>query len=129
MRRSNMIKTEDGLNRNGTQMRGKIILSDDVSIKMICERKMCFETSLQINTNSICRVELIDNDNEKMKLTGETLSSLLKRVQADNGDHVPIYEVCMKFIELNDIEKQFLDNLKNQHESQNCINMDEIVTS
>lgn len=122
-----MIKTEDGFSRNGTQMRGKIILSDDVSIKMIYEREMCLETSLLIKTNTICRVELINNDKEKMKLTGEAFSSLLKRVRADNGDHVPVYEVCIRFMELNDMQKQFLDRLKNEHESQNCINREEII--
>jgi hypothetical protein len=122
-----MIKTEDGINRSDTQKRGKIILSGDVSVKMICEREMCFETSLLINTNSVCRLELINNDNEKMKLTGEALSSILKRGKADNGDHVPVYEVCIRFMELNDMQKQFLHRLKNEHESQNCINREEMI--
>ena len=107
-----MIKTQDISYRPGTKVRGKIIFSDDVSIKMIGERMIYFETSLLINTNSICQVELINKDNEKKKLTGEAISSLLKRARKENGDHIPIYEVCIKFTELNYIEKQFLDKLK-----------------
>ncbi|MHA2474899.1 MAG: hypothetical protein ACXAES_16875 [Promethearchaeota archaeon] len=109
-----MIKAEDIRHGNGTIVRGKIISPDEISLKIIGERKMCFETSLLINTNSICKVELINHYNEKKKLTGEAISSVLKRVQAENGDHVPIYEVWLKFTELNDIEKQFLDKLKNE---------------
>jgi hypothetical protein len=109
-----MIKTENVRHRTGTIVRGKIISPEDMSMKIIGERKMCFETSLFINTNSICKVELINNDNEKKKLIGEAISSRLQRVEEENGDHVPMYEVWMEFTELNDVEKQFLDRLKNE---------------
>jgi hypothetical protein len=112
-----MKKTEDVLNRSVTKVKGKIISPEDISLKIIGEGKVCFETSLRINTNSIYQVKLMNNDNEKKELTGEAISSLLKRVQAGNGDHVPIYEVCIEFTELNDIEKQFLAKLKIEHTS------------
>jgi hypothetical protein len=123
-----MIKTEDELNKNGSRMKGKIIFFDDISLKMITESKMCFETSLRINTNSIYQVELMNNNNnEKRKLTGEAISSLLKRVKKENGDNTPIYEVYINFTELNNIERQFLNKLKNEHENQNRINLSNII--
>jgi hypothetical protein len=109
-----MIKTEDIRHRDGTFVRGKIISAEDITMKIIGERKVCFETSLYINTNSTCKVELINNDDEKKKLTGEANSSRLKRLLVENGDHVPIYEVCIEFTELSDNERQFLDRMRNE---------------
>jgi hypothetical protein len=107
-----MIKREDLRCRNGTIMRGKIISSNDITVKMINNNGMYFETSQFINTKSSYKVELINQENEKKKIAGEAISSLLKRARNENGDHIPIYEVCVKFTELNDMERRFLYKLK-----------------
>ena len=93
----------------GTKVEGGIIFADDTSIINISGSGMRFETFHCINPKNIYQIELINKNKEKQKLTCETIWSLLKGTQQVNDVNVPIYEVGIKFIELNDIEKQFLD--------------------
>lgn len=110
-----MVKNEVKRYRTDTIKRGKVIYSNDISIKKISDSEMSLETSLYINTNSVTKIEIVNKNKEKIKLTGEAISSLLRRTQWKNGDNVPIYEVGIKFIELSDVEKRFLDKLKSEH--------------
>ena len=106
-----MVKSEDKRYVNGTIMRGKFISSDDISIRNISNREMFLETSQRIVTNGIYNIEVMNKHREKKKIKGEATSSILRRTQEKNGNHVPIYEVGIKFTQLNDIEKRFLDQL------------------
>jgi len=110
-----MIKHEGKRYRTDTINRGRFIYSKDISIKKISDSEMFLETSLYINTNNLYQFELVNKDKEKKKLTGEAISSFLRRTQKANGDNVPIYEVGMKFIELSYEEKQFLDKLQSEY--------------
>ena len=107
-----MVKHERKSYRTETIKRVRVIYSNDISIKKISDSEMSLETSLYINTYSIYKFELINKDNEKIKLTGEANSSFLRRTKKVNGYYIPIYEVGIKFIKLSDEEKQFLDKLK-----------------
>ena len=110
-----MVKHEGKRYRTGTIKSGRIIFSNDISIKEISDSEISLETSLYINTYSVYKLELVNKDKEKKKLTGEAISSLLRRTQMENGNYVPIYEVGIKFIELSDEEQRFLDKLKSEH--------------
>ena len=110
-----MIKHEGKRYSTDTIKRRRIIYSNDISITKISDSEMFLETSLYINTNSVYKLELVNKDKEKKKLTGEAISSFLRRTQKANGDNVPIYEVGIKFIELSDVEKQFLDKLQSEY--------------
>ena len=117
-----MIKHKGKRYRTDTINRGRFIYSKDISIKKISDSEMSFETFLYIKTYSIYQFELVNKDNEKKKLTGEAISSFLRRTQKANGDNVPIYEVGMKFIELSYEEKQFLDKLQSEHANEPASN-------
>jgi hypothetical protein len=108
--------------RTSTTRSGKIIPSNDISIIKISNREMSLETPLCINTNNIYKFELVNKDKEKKRLTCKTISSFLRRTQSENGDNVPIYEVAIKFIELTDIEKQFLDSYVSEFANLPAIN-------
>jgi hypothetical protein len=110
-----MVKNEVKRYRTDTIKRGRVIYSNDISIKKISDSEMSLETSLYIKTYTIYQFELVNKDNENKKLTGEAISSFLRRTQKANGDYVPIYEVGMKFIELSYEEKQFLDKLQSEY--------------
>ena len=106
-----MLKTEIKSSGTGTITRGKTIYSDEISIKNIRDRKIFLETSQRILTNGIYKIEVINKNKEKKQITGVATSSVLRSTQKNNGDNVPIYEVGIKFMELNDFEKQFLDEI------------------
>ena len=72
---------------------------------------MLLETSQRIVANRFYQIEVINKNREKRKITGEATSSILRRKQSKHDDNVLIYEVGIKFTELNDSEKQFLDKL------------------
>jgi hypothetical protein len=110
-----MVKNEVKRYRNDTIKRGRVIYSNDIIIKKISDSELSLETSLHINTNSVNKIELVNKNKEKKKLAGEAISSLLRRTQIVNGDYVPIYAVGIKFIELSDEEKHFLNKLKSEH--------------
>ena len=110
-----MVKNEVKRYRTDTIKRGRVIYSNDIIRKKISDSEMSLETSLYINTYSIYKFELINKDNEKIKLTGEANSSFLRRTQKVNGDYIPIYEVGIKFSKLSDVEARFLDKLKSEY--------------
>jgi hypothetical protein len=92
----------------GTKRGGKMISSDEGSIKNISETGICLETSQRISTNSIYRIEISNGKEEKKPLTCEVVWTLLKGIRKENDENVPVYEAGLKFIELSDLEKQFV---------------------
>lgn len=95
--------------KTSSKLRGKIIYSNEIIIKDINKNGMCFETSLHLNIKSTYRVEVSTNNNGKKLLSGETTSSFLKGTRKEKDNTIPIYEVALQFIDLNDIENQFLN--------------------
>lgn len=88
--------------------RGKIVYSDDIRIRNINGNEMCFETSERIISNSIYLFEFRNDNKERRKLPGEVILSLLRGTCGQNENNVPVYEVAIRCMQLNDMEKEFL---------------------
>jgi hypothetical protein len=98
----------------GTKRGGKIISSDEGSIKNISETGICLETAQRISTNSIYIIEISNGNEEKKPLTCEVVWTLLKEIRRENDENVPVYEAGLKFVELSDVETQFVCGIINE---------------
>ncbi len=87
---------------------GKLIFSKEFTIKNISDTGLCLLTSQHINTNTIYKIELLNNEKKKALLKVEALWSMLRGTRKENNDMLPVYEVGLQFIEMNDEEKNFL---------------------
>ena len=67
------------------------------------------ETSERLNTNNNYRIEMISGSKEKAALPGKVIRSFIKGALRQGNDTIPFYEVGLKFLELTDNEKQFLE--------------------
>jgi len=87
----------------------ELITIERAKIKNISIGGICLETSQHLNTKDSFRVEITSSDNEKITPTCEvSWSSLLIEAEEKEGA-LSIYEVGLKFIELTDSEKRFLE--------------------
>lgn len=98
----------------GAKRGGKIISSDEGSIKNISETGICLETAQRISTNSIYRIELSNVNKEKKPLTCEVVWTRLKGVLKKDDESIPVYEAGLKFVDLSEPEKHFLCNIINE---------------
>ena len=88
-----------------------LILRKQFRIKILSDSEMRLLTSERLMTNSLYRIEMVSGNNEKIKPTAEVVSSFLRETQSVNDAVVPIYEVNIKFIQMDEHEKKFLKNL------------------
>ncbi len=91
------------------EKKGELITTEEVKIKDISVGGICLETSQYIDSKKNFKVEIASSDNEKITLTCEVAwSSIVITVEKKDG-YISIYEVGLKFVELTDAEKQFLE--------------------
>lgn len=87
---------------------GKLLFSEDFTIKNISDTGLCLLTSQHINTNTIYRIELLNKEKKKAMLKVEAIWSMLRGTRKDKNDTFPVYEVGLKFVGMDDIEKKFV---------------------
>lgn len=105
-----MEKRERERLKAGAEYKGRLILANTVTIKDISISGICVETSERLNTNNNYRIEMISGSKEKAALPGKVVRSFIKGTLRQGGDEaIPFYEVGLKFLELTDNEKQFLE--------------------
>ncbi len=97
--------------KTGDMCSGKLILTEKGKIKNISIGGICMEISQHININTIYKIEIVCSKNKKIIPTGVVVWSSFKGTVKKKDDILPIYEVGLKFIKLNDGDKQFLINL------------------
>jgi hypothetical protein len=97
----------------GEKYRAKLILAEHVRIKDISVSGVCIETSQRLNTNNIYRIEILSSRSERITPTGVVVRSFLKETRKEGSDTLPIYDVGIKFVELSDDEKNFLEKFVN----------------
>jgi hypothetical protein len=96
----------------GNKCKGKLILSDDVKIKDISLGGLCIETTRRLNINNSYKIQIVSNDKKDIITPlGLLVRAKLKGTVKKKDYTLPLYEVALKFIELNDKEKLFLDKL------------------
>ncbi len=98
----------------GSKYKGKLILADAVTIKDISISGLCLETSERLTINNQYRIEVVDKDKEKMTLSGIAVRSFLRGTLKEKDNTMPVYEVGIKFIELESNEKVFLQKYMNE---------------
>ena len=104
-----MEKREQERLKAGAEYKGRLILANTVTIKDISISWICVETSERLNTNNNYRIEMISSSKEKAALSGKVIRSFIKGALRQGNDTIPFYEVGLKFLELTDNEKQFLE--------------------
>lgn len=93
----------------GKPYKGRIILAEDIMVKNISESGLCLETFQRVSTNRVYRIQFQPSDNKKVMLTAQAVWSILRGTRKENEDVIPVYEVGLKFLEMSEIEKQFLE--------------------
>jgi hypothetical protein len=106
------MKTEEGLTfKTVNKFSAKLILGNQFTIKRLGMKEIHLFTSERLITNNFYRIELVSGDNEKIKPMAEVASSFLKGIQKDEHEAQPIYEVSLKFMQLDTCEKDFVKKL------------------
>jgi c-di-GMP-binding flagellar brake protein YcgR len=93
--------------------RAKLILADEVLLKDISLGGLSLRTSQRLSPNSTYRVELVSSDNERITPTVTVVRSFFKGTIDREGETLPLYEVGLKFVELNEREREFLERFIN----------------
>lgn len=104
-----MEKRERERLKAGAEYKGRLILANAVTIKDISFSGICVETSERLNTNNNYRIEMISSSKEKAALPGKVVRSFIKGARRQGDDTIPFYEVGLKFLELTNSEKFFLE--------------------
>jgi hypothetical protein len=95
--------------KSGHEYKGKIILAEALTIRDISLSGIQLETIESLTPDSICRIEITSSGNEKISPLCKVVWSNLVRTEEKKNETLSIYGVGLKFIELNDSEKQFLE--------------------
>lgn len=97
--------------KTGDRYEAKLLLADDVSIKDISSGGILLETSKRLNINSKYRVQIGDRNSKKIKPLAVVIRESLKGSIKRKYETAPLYEVAMKFTELTENERSFLNDL------------------
>jgi hypothetical protein len=96
--------------------RAKFVHADEVKIKNISMGGMLAETSRRLNVNNTYKIQITYPDNkESITPTCVIVRSFLR----SSIHKTPLYEVALKFTELNDKEKHFLMRLIKEFSKRN----------
>jgi len=95
------------------QYSAKLILAEEVSLKDISLGGLSLRTSLRMSPNSIYRVELVSSDNNRITPAVTVVRSFFKGTIEREGETLPLYEVGLKFVELTEEERRFLEKFIN----------------
>jgi hypothetical protein len=69
------------------------------------------ETTERLETNRKYRIEMVSGNNERQWLKCVVIWALLKSSTTANDETASVYEIGLKFLELNDNEKSFINEL------------------
>ncbi len=97
--------------KTGNKCRAKLILVEDATIKNLSFGGVLLETTKRLNINNNYKIQMISNNNETITPMGLVVRASLKRTINKNNSILPLYQVALRFIELDDREKNFLDKL------------------
>jgi hypothetical protein len=103
-------------NRNGKRCsikgnyRSKLIFAHDVTIKDISSSGICVKTSKYLTSNNHYRIQIASGNNESISPACIVVRSFLNGTKKIDNKIVPVYEVALKFVELTDKEKNFIEN-------------------
>jgi hypothetical protein len=106
-----MVERKDKRFKFTEKISANFILSTEVIIKDISAGGICMETKQRLITNRQYRIQLVSRNNEKQWLKCVVMWSLLKRTILEHNNAIPIYEVGLKFDELNKNQKSFVDEI------------------
>jgi len=95
----------------GDKCRAKIFLADDVKLKDIGLGGILLETTRRLNINNCYKIQIVLRNNEVLMPRGIVVRSFLKGTVKKEEETLPVYEVALRFIELNEKEKRLLDKL------------------
>lgn len=84
-------------------------MAEDFMVKNISESGLCLETFQRVSTNRTYRIQFQPNDNKKVMLTAQAVWSILRGTRKEKDDVIPVYEVGLEFLQMSEIEKQFLE--------------------
>ena len=104
-----MEKRNSERHKAGDKYKGKVILADAVTIKDISLGGIQLETIEDLTPDNVCRIEITSSDNKKITPLCEVVWSSLMRRMNEKDRTISVYGVGLKFIDLTDNEKQFLE--------------------
>jgi hypothetical protein len=96
--------------KSDNQYIGELILASKIKILDITISGICLETSEHLTTNNIYRIELVPSNNETITPKCVVVWSSLRRTVKEKGYKLSIYRSGLKFIELTDSEKLYLES-------------------
>jgi hypothetical protein len=106
-----MIKDEAVCLENGRKNIAKLILGKQFIIRRLSINDMRLLTKERLMTNDYYRIELTSNNNEKIKPTVGVVNSFIKEIKEEKDGTFPIYEVSLRFIQMNENENNFIKKL------------------
>lgn len=98
--------------KTGKRCKAKLVLADEVEIKDISLGGILLETTKRLNINNSYRIQIVSSDNNgTISPKGVVVRALLKGLSNNGHKHLPLYQVALKFIELSEKEKSFLNKI------------------
>lgn len=96
----------------GGNCRAELDSSDKVRIKDISNGGICLKTSQHLYTGSIYKIRMFSADNEELTTRGVVVWSSLTGKGTDEKNSLHQYESGLRFIEIKDISRSFLENFQ-----------------
>jgi hypothetical protein len=93
----------------GDNLSAELAAIEKVKIKGMSVDGLCLETSHIINPDTFCKIEIVSRNNEKITPKCVIVWSSHRRIVKEKDETFSIYGVGLKFIELTDSEKLFLE--------------------
>lgn len=97
--------------KTGDKCSAKLLLSDDVTIKDISLGGVLLETTKRLDIDSSYRIQIGYKNDETIMPIGLVVRASLKGTKKKKFSTLPLYQTALRFIELNDTEKRFIDKL------------------
>ncbi len=98
--------------KTGNRCKAKLALADEVEIKDISFGGILLETTKRLNINCSYRIQIVSSDNTgTITPKGVVVSALLKGHSNNGHKQLPLYQVALRFTELSEKEKSFLDKI------------------
>ncbi len=95
--------------KHGDKHEAELVTEEKVKIRDISIGGISLQTSQDLHTKNSLGVELTSSNNEKITTRCEVAWSSLIQTVEQKSESFSIYEVGLKFIELTDKEKGFLE--------------------
>ena len=100
---------------SGNILWAETVLSEQVKvknrIKNISMSGICLETSQQLAHDDVYTIEIGSSSKEKIMPAAKVVWSALRSTVKENNNVIPLYEVGLKFVNMDDKEKFSLHNL------------------